>query len=172
MADQLNSLSMAGVAASLAAAMGIEAPAQAQPAIDQIVNMVKRGTDGGHVDRVFMYNPDAVAMWLYQKYTTLFDDVVKHTSLAVPLQTVMPSVTPVCFGTMYTGAYPAVHGIQKYEKPVIRIDTLFDALIRAGKKPVIIGDPHCSLSHIFAAARQRRLVRSSHHRAQAEVDES
>lgn len=149
MADQLNSLSMAGVAASLAAAMGIEAPAQAQPAIDQIVNMVKRGTDGGHVDRVFMYNPDAVAMWLYQKYTTLFDDVVKHTSLAVPLQTVMPSVTPVCFGTMYTGAYPAVHGIQKYEKPVIRIDTLFDALIRAGKKPVIIGDPHCSLSHIF-----------------------
>ena len=37
----------------------------------------------------------------------------------IPLCTVMPSVTPVCFGTMYTGAQPAVHGIQKYEKPVI-----------------------------------------------------
>ena len=67
----------------------------------------------------------------------------------MPLQTVMPSVTPVCFGSLYTGAFPAVHGIRKYEKPVIRIDTLFDALIRAGKRPVIIGDPHCSLSHIF-----------------------
>ena len=97
MADQLNSFSITGVAASLAAAMGIEAPAQANPAIDQIVNLVKNGIDGGRVDRVFMYNPDAVAMWLYQKYTALFDNVVKHTALSVPLQTVMPSVTPVCF---------------------------------------------------------------------------
>ncbi|MDD7368010.1 MAG: hypothetical protein PUG91_12040, partial [Clostridiales bacterium] len=104
MADQLNSFSITGVAASLAAAMGIEAPAQANPAIDQIVNLVKNGIDGGRVDRVFMYNPDAVAMWLYQKYTALFDNVVKHTALSVPLQTVMPSVTPVCFGSLYTGA--------------------------------------------------------------------
>lgn len=96
-----------------------------------------------------MYNPDAVAMWVYQKYTSLFDDAVKHASLAVPLQMVMPSVTPVCFGTMYTGAYPETHGIRKYEKPVIKIDTLFDAMPRAGKKCVIIGDPACSLSHIF-----------------------
>lgn len=149
MADQLNSFSLTGVAAALAEAMGIPAPAQANPANSQIVNLVKNGIDGGHVDRVFMYNPDAVAMWLYQKYTSLFDDVVKHTSLSVPLQTVMPSVTPVCFGTMYTGAFPEVHGIRKYEKPVIRIDTLFDALIRAGRKPVIVGDPQCSLSNIF-----------------------
>jgi len=50
---------------------------------------------------------------------------------------------------MYTGAQPCVHGIQKYEKPVIKIDTIFDAMIRAGKKPCIIGDSKCSLGKIF-----------------------
>ncbi len=61
----------------------------------------------------------------------------------------MPSVTPVCFGTLYTGAQPSVHGIQKYEKPVITIDTLFDALIRAGKKPAIVASTNCSMAKIF-----------------------
>ncbi|NLB41411.1 MAG: hypothetical protein GX815_03990 [Clostridiales bacterium] len=61
----------------------------------------------------------------------------------------MPSVTPVCFDTLYTGAQPEVHGIQKYEKLVIKIDSLFDALIRQGKKPVIIVETNCSMSKIF-----------------------
>ena len=65
------------------------------------------------------------------------------------MATVMPSVTPVCFGTIYTGAQPAVHGIQKYEKPVLKIDTIFDALLRAGKKPVIVAYGECSISQIF-----------------------
>ena len=60
-----------------------------------------------------------------------------------------PPKTPVCFGTMYTGAQPEVHGIRRYEKPVIKIDTIFDALIRAGKKAAILGDSTCSLGKIF-----------------------
>lgn len=149
MAEILNSFSLTGVAAALAQSMGIAQPEQAQPALEQLVELVKNKAASGKADRVFMYNPDAVAMWIYQKYTAMFNDVVRHTSLALPLQTVMPSVTPVCFGTMYTGAYPEVHGIRRYEKPVIRIDTLFDALIRAGKKPVIIADTECSMGRIF-----------------------
>jgi len=50
---------------------------------------------------------------------------------------------------MYTGAVPAVHGIQKYEKPVITIDSIFDALLRAGKKPAIVASAKCSLGNIF-----------------------
>ena len=61
----------------------------------------------------------------------------------------MPSVTPVCFGTMYTGAQPAVHGIRRYEKPVIKIDSIFDAAIRAGKKCAIISYGNASLSNIY-----------------------
>jgi predicted AlkP superfamily pyrophosphatase or phosphodiesterase len=50
---------------------------------------------------------------------------------------------------MYTGAQPEVHGIQKYEKPVIKIDTLFDALLRAGKKVALITYGKCSLGKIY-----------------------
>ena len=50
---------------------------------------------------------------------------------------------------MYTGTQPEVHGIQKYEKPVITIDTFFDALIRAGKKPALITYSRSSLSRIY-----------------------
>ena len=56
--------------------------------------------------------------------------MIERTDLEVRYETVMPSVTPVCFGTMYTGAQPEVHGIRRYEKPVIKIDTIFDVLIR------------------------------------------
>lgn len=149
MADVLNSLSLAGVAASLCEVMGIEPPREANPSLPQLTGLVKRQTRSGRVDRVFMYNPDAVALWVYQKYTSFFDAAWEHAQLALPLRSVMPSVTPVCFGTMYTGACPEVHGIRRYEKPVIRIDTIFDALIRAGRRPVILGDPQCSLCHIF-----------------------
>lgn len=149
MADQLNSFSLTGVAAALAESIGVEAPAQSEPANKQLTTLVKQGVPGGKVDRILMYNPDAVAMWIYQKYTDLFSDAVQHASLALPLRTVMPSVTPVCFGTMYTGAYPETHGIRKYEKPVIKIDTLFDSLIRAGKTCAIIADTNCSIGKIF-----------------------
>lgn len=149
MADYYNSISLASLAATLADCLGVERPREAHAPISSLQSLVARGTKSGHVDRIFMYNPDAIGLWLYQKYTAWFDGVHRHTQLSVPLRTVMPSVTPVCFGTMYTGALPEVHGIRKYEKPVIRIDTLFDAVLRAGKRAAIVGDPQCSMSHIF-----------------------
>ena len=97
-----------------------------------------------------MYNPDAIAQWIYEKYPEFFTMVTSRCELSLPMRSPMPSVTPVCFGTMYTGAQPEVHGIQKYEKPVIKIDTLFDALVRAGKKGAIVaGSPRCSLANIY-----------------------
>lgn len=149
MPEVLNSFSLTGLAASLARAMNVECPKEANPSLVQLDELVRSNTKTGYVDRIFMYNPDAIAMWLYQKYTEKFSDVVKHTQLALPLRAVMPSVTPVCFGTMYTGAYPEVHGIRSYTKPVIRIDTLFDAALRAGKKVALVVDNECSLGKIF-----------------------
>lgn len=140
-----NSCSLTTVAAAITGALGAEKPAQADkanPAIEALIGETK-------IDRVLMYNPDAIALWLYQKYTEYYLPVQKHTSLALPLRAVMPSVTPVCFGTMYTGALPEVHGIKSYTKPVIRIDTVFDSLLRAGKKPAIVSTAGDSLSMIF-----------------------
>lgn len=145
----LNSHSLDTLCGALAYAMGIEAPAQAASPLEALVAYVDEKLQGRKADRIFMYNPDAVAQWVHEKYPQLVKEMVQHTELECPFCAVMPSVTPVCFGTMYTGAQPEVHGIRQYEKPVIRIDTIFDAMIRAGKKCVIVAYGQCSLSKIF-----------------------
>lgn len=137
------------VCASLAYAMGIDAPQQAAPCNSTLVEYIDKIFDGEKSDRIVMYNPDAIAQWVYQKYSNLCGELQSYADIEIPLCSVMPSVTPVCFGTMYTGAQPSVHGIQKYEKPVITIDTLFDAMIRAGKKPAVVTYGKCSLSRIY-----------------------
>lgn len=149
MSEYINSLSITGVAAALCQAMGVEAPNQAEEAIQPLTQLVKDRAKAGRVDRIFMYNPDAIALWLYQKYTMKFAPVLRHTQLSLPLHTVMPSVTPVCFASLYTGAQPVVHGIRKYEKPVVRTDTVFDALLCAGKRIAILADTDCSIARIF-----------------------
>ena len=146
---ELNNVSLDTVCATLCYAMGIAPPTQSADKNTALSNYVDKVLGSERADRVFMYNPDAVAEWVYKKYSHLFAGAAAHTEIEVPLCSVMPSVTPVCFGTMYTGAQPSVHGIRKYEKPVISIDTVFDALIRAGKNPVIISYGESSLSKIY-----------------------
>ena len=138
-------------AATVAALMGIGAPACAEEANALVVEKAKQALPEGvsAFDRVLMYNPDAVALWLYQKYTDLFAPALMRTDLQIPVESVMPSVTPVCFASMYTGAVPAVHGIRKYTKPVLTTDTLFDAVLRAGKKCAIVAESDCSIAKIF-----------------------
>lgn len=144
-----NSDSLDTICASLAYAMGIDPPEFAAQKNWELTNYIDKVFDGKKADRVVMYNPDAIAQWIYEKYSHFFQDVKEHSGIEIPLACVMPSVTPVCFGTMYTGAQPEIHGIQKYEKPIITIDTLFDALIRAGKKVALITYAKCSLSKIY-----------------------
>ena len=138
-------MKLTGVAAALTQTLGAEAPACADKPLDILTEF----TANKKIDRVLMYNPDAVALWLFEKYTDIFSPVMLNTQLTLPLQTVMPSVTPVCFATMYTGAEPDVHGIKAYRKPVVKTDSVFDALIRAGKKPCIVSTGDDSMSKIF-----------------------
>ena len=144
-----NEISLDRLCAALCYAMGIDAPEFAAKADERLTAYVDEKFGGEKADRIFMYNPDAIAQWIYEKYPEYLTIVTDRTEISIPYKTVMPSVTPVCFGTMYTGAQPAVHGIQKYEKPIIRIETIFDALIKAGKKVAIIADPKCSIANIF-----------------------
>ena len=146
---EYNTTSLDTVCAALCYAMGVEPPAQAAPANPDLCRFIDQQLGGKKADRILMYNPDAIAQWIEEKYPDFLKEVPARTELKLPLLTVMPSVTPVCFGTMYTGAQPEVHGIRRYEKPVITIDTIFDAMIRAGKKCAIVGDMECSLSKIF-----------------------
>lgn len=144
-----NTTSLDSICAALAHALGIQPPAEAAPANELLTEYIDKTLGGKSADRVVMFNPDAIAQWIYEKYPELCRQATKHTDAEIPLASVMPSVTPVCFGTMYTGAQPCVHGIRKYEKPVITIDTLFDALLRAGKKVALVTYGTCSMSRIY-----------------------
>lgn len=144
-----NTIHLTRLAASVAAAMEVEPPAHAEAAIPQVETLVKTYAVSGKAERVLAYNPDAIGQWLYQRYTQEFSPVMARTQLVLPMLAAFPPVTPVCFATMYTGAAPAVHGIQKYEKPIVRTDTLFDALHRAGKRVALVAVEDCSMALIF-----------------------
>jgi len=143
-----NSIPLTRFAATVSKIIGVDAPEYADTPLDWVCDVMADLCKDGF-DRVLIHNPDAMGMFLYEKFPDIFEPVLKHTQITIPFKTVMPSVTPVCFGTMYTGALPSVHGIQAYVKPVIKIDTFFDALIRAGKKVAIIANVNSSMALIF-----------------------
>lgn len=143
-----NSISLTHWAGTIAKCFDIEPPKEADTPIEWLVDALKADV-GGKFDRVLIYNPDAQAQWLIQKYTEDYAPMLKYMKYTIPMQTVMPSFTPVCFGTMYTGVLPVVHGIQSYSKPIIKTDCLFDALLRQGKKTCLAAVEGCSMSKIF-----------------------
>lgn len=130
--------------------MDIPAPAEsAAGPLEEVLHAAKAVFAAGAVDRCLIYAPDCIGTQLIERWPGEFDAVRRVAPLAVPLLAVVPPKTPVCFGSMFTGADPAVHGIRKYEKPVLKCDTIFDALIRAGRKPAIVSVPRCSMDLIF-----------------------
>lgn len=145
----LNEKSLDTICASLTYAMGIEPPANAAQPNEALVAYIDEVFGGEKADRILMFNPDAVAQWIYEKYASLCREATHYTDVAIPLRTVMPSVTPVCFATMYTGLQPEAHGIRKYTKPVLTVETIFDAMVKAGKKCALVTSGDCSMSKIF-----------------------
>ena len=100
-------------------------------------------------DRVFVYNPDAIGEWIMEKHPDHFREAMMRTDLTENLSAVYPPVTPVCFASMYSGMTPEEHGIRKYEKPVLKVNTLFDDLAAAGKKVAIVCTAGDSIAEIF-----------------------
>lgn len=144
-----NTNSLDTICAALCYALGIPSPKLAAEKNQLLSDYVDKVFGGEKADRIVMFNPDAIAQWIYEKYPEFLRYTKRDTDIEVPLATVMPSVTPVCFATMYTGVQPEVHGIRKYEKPVLTIETIFDVLVAAGKKVAIITAEPCSISRIF-----------------------
>ena len=87
------------------------------PAMEEVPALTK----DGRADRVLLYNPDAVAWWIFEKYRDLFAPALELDPLVLRMESVMPSVTPVCFASMYSGLMPADHGIRAYVKPVLTV---------------------------------------------------
>lgn len=136
-------------AATLARALGIDAPREAEEPISPLADLLIEKM-GGKAERSLFFHPDAAAEWLFRKYPDFFLPVLRHTPMTRPYGTVMPSVTPVCFATMYSGAMPEKHGIREYAKPILTIDTLFDRMLERGMRVANVASRGCSMAMIFA----------------------
>lgn len=149
MSELYSSICISSVKATVLELFGIENKGDIATANPLVTALAEKKLKGEKIDRAVIYNPDAVALWLYMKYTDRLTDAALSSDIAMPMLSVMPSVTPVCFASMYTGVMPDVHGIKKYEKPVLTTHTLFDSFVEAGKRAAIVSTSGDSISKIF-----------------------
>lgn len=140
---------LTGTAATLETLLGVPVHEGAAAPLGPVLKAADAAFGRPAADRLFWYNPDAVARWLVQKRGADFAPLAAGTDLALPLQSVVPPVTPVCFASMYSGLPPERHGIRRYEKPVLRVPTVFDALPAAGRRAAIVSTEGDSISRIF-----------------------
>lgn len=137
-------------AGTIADITGVQAPEFA-PAerVEEIKTLVSERTGKPTVDRAVIYNPDALGAWFIDKYTEMFKPMTDRSMLRVDYLTSFPPKTPVCFGTMFTGATPDQHGIHAYVKPHLKIDSLFDRWAAADKKVAMVSVAGQSIPLLF-----------------------
>lgn len=130
---------------------GVPPPADCgADAIAAVVDQGDKLMDGtGKTQRVLLFCADAMGEHQKNFYKEEFEQIEKVSSFGFLSTAVMPSVTPVCYGSIFSGAAPCVHGIEKYEKVLLKADTLFDAFARAGKNVAICAYNDCSIDVIF-----------------------
>jgi hypothetical protein len=129
---------------SLCAAMGVERPALASSAPAQPFGELQ-----GSVERALVYCPDAFGLHALERFPALAERLVRSSTHAIDITSMTPPKTPVCYASLFTGATPEEHGIRRYERPVLACDTLFDALVRAGKRVAIVAVQDSSIDMIF-----------------------
>jgi hypothetical protein len=141
---------IASIAPTICTAMGAENPrSSTENALDEIVFEAAEALRGELVDRCLIYAPDAIGEVLYEDHIQEFAGVERLAPTSLLLRSMLPPKTPVCFASMFTGALPEVHGIRRYEKPVLECDTLFDSLVRSGKRAAIASVEGSSIAKIF-----------------------
>ena len=118
-------------------------------AIAPVVDQAARTMGEGAMEKMVLFCCDAMGENQRDHFPEVFERIEKIAPFRIPSSAVMPSVTPVCYGTIFTGAAPCVHGIQKYTKPVLEVETLFDVFAEAGKNVAVVAMNDCSIDRIF-----------------------
>src|ERR1051325_10846305 len=103
-------LDVASVTSTVCDLFGIPRPAQCvAPPFSEVAAFAARRT----VTKALVFAADAIGAHLVRSYAETFDLVARHAPTSVEACAVMPSVTPVCFASMFTGAPPETHGIRR-----------------------------------------------------------
>ncbi|NLZ60235.1 MAG: hypothetical protein GX901_06200 [Lentisphaerae bacterium] len=145
--------SIADLTPSLAALWGLRKPAQCQAKV--IPALLKAAREklgaGQKLQKTFFFCPDAIGDVMLRDFPGEFSYLQEHADIRVRSTAVMPSVTPVCFSSIFTGAAPATHGVVTgaRPRPILTVETLFDVLIEAGQEIAIVASNNCSIDRIF-----------------------
>ena len=91
----LNEICITQTAATVLALLGEKKGAEMAEPDRRVLAQAEKLYGAGGCDRVFMYHPDAVAMWIYEKYRAHFAQLEKRAALRLPMRSVVPPVTPV-----------------------------------------------------------------------------
>jgi 2-polyprenyl-3-methyl-5-hydroxy-6-metoxy-1,4-benzoquinol methylase len=138
-------IDISSVTTTICRLMGIEPPSVCTaPPLETVLALTP-----ARVQRVLVYGADAIGRVFLDNHPELKQRLVAASDVQVELRAMLPPKTPVCYASMFTGAMPEVHGIRRYERPVLTCDTLFDALARAGKRAAIVAVKGCSMDIIF-----------------------
>jgi predicted AlkP superfamily pyrophosphatase or phosphodiesterase len=141
---------IAGITPTVCDLMDITRPALSTAgAFAPVIERIKAKCGLIRFDKCLIYAPDALGTLFIGKHPEIFAAVRARAPHAIELRSMFPPKTPVCFASMFTGALPEAHGIRKPERPVLGCDTLFDSLIRTGKKPAIAAVKDSSIDQIF-----------------------
>jgi hypothetical protein len=142
--------SIAAVTLTICRLMGVEPPRlSSAEALQRVLGEARAKGIEGRIRKAFIYAPDALGEGIYRDYAPLYRHIKELAPVEVEMRSVLPTYTPVCFASMFTGAEPEVHGIRRYEKPVLGCDTLFDAVSRAGMRVAIVAVKDSSIDLIF-----------------------
>lgn len=125
-----------------------------EPALDAVVQLQRQVLGNEPIKRCLIFCPDALGAHIWHLCRHHIPRIGDYASLRIPLLSVSPPKTPVCFASMFTGAQPRDHGIRKYERPVLSCETLFDVLLGVHKKVAIVAVADSSVDLIF---RHRRI---------------
>lgn len=129
---------------------GIRAPEVASAApLGDVLSYAEGVLADRPVERCLVFAPDAIGEHLEPTNRDAFSAVAARAPLRAPLRAAYPSVTPVCFASMFTGAEPAEHGIERPVRPVLGCETLFDVLSEAGVRTAIVAVEGSSCDRIF-----------------------
>ena len=96
----INPDSLDTICAALAYAAGVEVPACAAEKNRELSAYIDEAFGGERADRIVMYNPDAIAQWIYEKYSDYLKNATNFDAKKVYLAAVMPSPRFTAFRSM------------------------------------------------------------------------
>lgn len=145
-ADEIAALP--GITAVMPTVLALMRAPHAEPALPQALAAASAALDGP-VERILIVAADAIGLAQGTRCPDILAPVAQQAPHPVTLRAMSPSVTPVCYASMFSGVTPEIHGIHTYEKPVLTVNTLFDLLPAAGKRVAIAAVAESSIDRIF-----------------------